>query len=661
MSSAGTPWVERNRELVIAAIEHVRGQLEAHARGTAPHPDRLAAAEAAVEATGGPSGLASLVKSFGLSRFERDVLLLCAAFEMDGSVAPACAAASDPRRPYPTFGLAMAAFPSGHWTAITPAGPLRYYRLVEVDPSEGLSLGRLRIDERILHYLAGVPWLDLRLQSLLEHLPVTQGVSLVDGHRAAAERIAGMWARWRGQPADTWAAIQVSGTDAGTRELVVSEACRSAGVALLALRSADVPPGPIERDALARLWSRESALCAAAIMVDVDDVEHVETLRGIAALLERLCGPVVISSRDPLRLRRRAAVRVELGAATTREQEMLWRAHLGPMAERLEGTVTELASHFQIGPIAMRAVVADVTECLADDRDAADSRTLAAATWTACRRQARPRLDDLAQRITPNAGFEELVLPSEEAKMLRSIAAHVRQRSVVYERWGFGRKGGRGLGITALFSGASGTGKTMAAEVLANELDLDLYRIDLSQVVSKYIGETEKNLRRIFDAAEEGGAILLFDEADALFGKRSEVKDSHDRYANLEISYLLQRMEAYRGLAILTSNMRSALDVAFTRRLRFIVEFPFPGVEERAAIWARVFPRDVPLDGIDVSRLAGLNVTGGIIRNIALGAAFLAADAGSPVRMVHMRHAASLELLKLERTATEAELGGWSP
>jgi len=660
VSPATTPWLERNRDLVIASIEHVRGRLEAHARGTAAAPDRLAAADAAVEATGGPSGLASLINAFGLSRFERDVLLLCAAFELDGTVAPACAAASDPRRPYPTFGLAMAAFPNGHWSAITPAGPLRFFRILEIDPTDGLSLGRLRIDERILHYVAGVPWLDQRLQGLLECLPATPDLSLVDGHRAAAERIAGMWARWRGQPADSWAAIQVSGTDAGTRELVVSEACRHAGLTLLALRSGDVPAGALERDALARLWLRESALCAAALMIDVDDVEHAEILRAIAALIERLRGAVVISSRDPLRLRRRTAVRVELAAATTREQEGLWRAHLGPMAERLDGAVTELASHFQLGPIAMRAVVADVTEQLADAGDTSDPATLAGATWTACRRQARPRLDDLAQRIAPNAGFDELVLPPDEAKMLRSIAAHVRQRSVVYERWGFGRKDGRGLGITALFSGASGTGKTLAAEVLATELDLDLYRIDLSQVVSKYIGETEKNLRRIFDAAEEGGAILLFDEADALFGKRSEVKDSHDRYANLEISYLLQRMESYRGLAILTSNMRSSLDVAFTRRLRFIVEFPFPGIEERTAIWARVFPSDVPLDGIDLARLAGLNVTGGIIRNIALGAAFLAADAGSPVRMDHLRQAASLELLKLERTATEAELGGWS-
>src|SRR5438876_2806262 len=181
---------------------------------------------------------------------------------------------------------------------------------------------------------------------------------------------------------------------------------------------------------------------------------------------------------------------------------------------------------------------------------------------------------------------------------LRQIAAHVRRRTTVNETWGFASKSSRGLGITALFSGASGTGKTMAAEVLANELRLDLYRIDLSQIVSKYIGETEKNLRRVFDAAEEGGSILLFDEADALFGKRSEVKDSHDRYANIEVSYLLQRMEAYRGLAILTTNMKNALDAAFQRRIRFVVQFPFPDAAQRAEIWQRIFPANTPTEGV---------------------------------------------------------------
>ena len=182
----------------------------------------------------------------------------------------------------------------------------------------------------------------------------------------------------------------------------------------------------------------------------------------------------------------------------------------------------------------------------------------------------------------------------EQKWLLRQIAIHVRQRAKVYQTWGFASKGSRGLGISALFAGLSGTGKTMAGEVLANELKLDLYRIDLSQVVSKYIGETEKNLRRVFDAAEEGAAILLFDEADALFGKRSEVKDSHDRYANIEVSYLLQRMETYRGLAILTTNQKSAIDLAFLRRIRFVVEFPFPEAAQRAEIWRRIFPRRPP-------------------------------------------------------------------
>jgi SpoVK/Ycf46/Vps4 family AAA+-type ATPase len=213
--------------------------------------------------------------------------------------------------------------------------------------------------------------------------------------------------------------------------------------------------------------------------------------------------------------------------------------------------------------------------------------------------------------------------------------------------------------VSALFAGPSGTGKTTAAEILARELRLDLYRIDLSAVVSKYIGETEKNLRRLFDAADEGGAILLFDEADALFGKRSEVKDSHDRYANIEVSYLLQRMEAYRGLAILTTNQRQALDPAFLRRLRFVVQFPFPGTEQRAEIWRRIFPREAPLEGFDPQRLAQLNVTGGTIRNIALSAAFFAADEDEPIRMRHLLSAARTEHAKIEKPLTDAEVAGW--
>jgi SpoVK/Ycf46/Vps4 family AAA+-type ATPase len=288
-----------------------------------------------------------------------------------------------------------------------------------------------------------------------------------------------------------------------------------------------------------------------------------------------------------------------------------------------------------------------------------DSASCFASLWQECRNQTRSHIDDLSQRIDAVANWDDLVLPQPEKDTLQEIIAHVRRRSVVYEKWGFGGKSDRGLGISAVFAGGSGTGKTMAAEVIAGALHLDLYRIDLSSVVSKYIGETEKNLRRVFDAADGGGAILLFDEADALFGKRSEVKDSHDRYANIEVSYLLQRMESYRGLAILTTNMKSALDTAFLRRIRFVVQFPFPNVEQRVHIWRRIFPDQAPVDGIDSERLAQLNVAGGNIKNIALAAAFLAADHAEPIRMSHVLRAARSEYAKLEKPLTDAEVAGW--
>ena len=280
--------------------------------------------------------------------------------------------------------------------------------------------------------------------------------------------------------------------------------------------------------------------------------------------------------------------------------------------------------------------------------------------WAEALGQARPALDDLMQRIDTKATWDDLVLPGRQSEMLHQLAAQVRARPTVYGEWGFSERSSRGLGITALFAGPSGTGKTMAAECLARELQLDLYRIDLSAVISKYIGETEKNLRRVFDAADAGGAVLLFDEADALFGKRSEVKDSHDRHANIEVSYLLTRMETYRGLAILTTNMRDALDTAFLRRLRFIVDFPFPDVAQRSAIWANIFPAAVPMADIDFERLAELSVTGGTIHNIALNAAFLAADQGSPVDTRHLAAAARSEFSKLRRPLDESHFGGSS-
>ncbi|MBD1941410.1 ATP-binding protein, partial [Coleofasciculus sp. FACHB-712] len=348
---------------------------------------------------------------------------------------------------------------------------------------------------------------------------------------------------------------------------------------------------------------------------------------------------------------------------------------LGEAAESLNGHLDTLVSHFSLSAPSIYAVCTEAkgrgenkeSLCSLSPQSSVLSpqssplspqETLSNLLWDTCRSQARQRLNDLAQPIIPGASWDELVLPEAQRQVLRDIAAHVRQRAKVYENWGFGGSG-RGLGISALFAGGSGTGKTMAADVLAGELQLDLYRIDLSSVISKYIGETEKNLRRVFDAAEAGGAILLFDEADALFGKRSEVKDSHDRHANIEVAYLLQRMEAYRGLAILTTNLKGSLDQAFLRRIRFIVQFPFPDATQRAEIWQRIFPRKTPTEGLDPVKLARLNVAGGNIRNIALNAAFIAADANEPVGMQHILQAAKSEYVKLERPLTDAEVKGW--
>jgi SpoVK/Ycf46/Vps4 family AAA+-type ATPase len=277
-----------------------------------------------------------------------------------------------------------------------------------------------------------------------------------------------------------------------------------------------------------------------------------------------------------------------------------------------------------------------------------------------CRASVRQRLDELAQRVDTAAHWSDLVLPEGQLATLRQIGSQVRQRTRVHDQWGFARQGTRGLGVTALFTGESGTGKTMAAEVLANDLNLDLYRIDLSAMVSKYIGETEKNLRRVFDAAEDGGVILLFDEADALFGKRSEIRDSHDRFANIEVSYLLQRMEAYQGLAILTTNLKHSVDVAFLRRLRFVVSFPFPDQFQRESIWRAMFPPEAPHVGLDFRKLAMLNAAGGHIRNIALNAAFLAAETDTPIGMNHLLQAARGEAVKRERQFSDVEIRGWT-
>ncbi|HYO90098.1 MAG TPA: AAA family ATPase, partial [Pyrinomonadaceae bacterium] len=277
--------------------------------------------------------------------------------------------------------------------------------------------------------------------------------------------------------------------------------------------------------------------------------------------------------------------------------------------------------------------------------------------YRAARAQSGQRLSTLARKITPLYKWEDIILPADRLEQLKEVCAHAVHHQRVFDEWGFNRKISRGRGLSVLFVGESGTGKTMAAEIIAGELKLDLYKIDLSCLISKYIGETEKNLSKIFAEAEQSNAVLFFDEADAIFGKRSEVKDSHDRYANIEVNYLLQRIEDYEGTVILASNFQKNIDESFTRRIRFIIEFPFPEADYRRRIWQNMFPPDTPLDPeLDWDFLAGkMRLTGGSIKNIALGAAFLAANNSGHVGMKQIIYAVKREFQKTGRLCVKAD------
>jgi hypothetical protein len=648
-------WLEANQRYLMAALGMVREALERHSDRAADPPEtggesaeeRLREASLALPA---PAALDTLCAVFGLSSFERDVLLLGVGPDLDSSFPALCAGGNgDPQRSYPTFGLAMAALADAHWSALSSAGPLRHWRLLEIEARNGLTSAPLHVDERILSFMTGLFEIDQRLVGLVS--PLSDAVDPPPSHLPVVHRLAGVWTQdndGTGIPL-----VQISGPDHACKRAIAAAAAASVEVGVYCIDAADIPSSPSDRESLARLWEREAALGAGVLMVECNELDSGESQRPLRAFLERLRCPVVLASREPLPTRRVHTVQLEVGKPTSGEQIMLWRRELGAAAAVLDGQIEGAAAHFRLGLNGIRSASARARTELSRGGDAKPGSW---SLWEACREQARPRLEDLARRIDPVARWDDLVLPEAQRRLLRDIAMQVRQRATVYESWGFAAKCRYGLGISALFTGDSGTGKTMAAEVVANELRLDLYCIDLSQVVSKYIGETEKNLRRVFDAAEDGGAVLLFDEADALFGKRSEVKDSHDRYANIEVSYLLQRMEAYHGLAILTTNMKKALDKAFLRRIRFVVHFPFPDHDSRAEIWRRIFPPETPTNGLDPTRLAGLSVTGGNIRNIALNAAFVAAEEGSPVSVEHLLHAARCEYAKLERSLTDREL-----
>ncbi len=517
----------------------------------------------------------------------------------------------------------------------------------------------MRIDNRILCYLLGEPAHDEKLVGLIEPIEIETitAIPLPPIYQTIVNQISQIWSNTNDQKISP---IQLYSDEPESKQAIAAAACQKAGSKLIEINAIILPENPKEIEKLTRHWQRESRLSNTTLFLDTEDILRGDATKNqaITKLIGNIKSQVIISAQERQPPRKHSPVAIDVPKLSYSEQIVIWREILGSEAEKMEQYIRKLASYFNLTPSGISAAYITAKSSL-NNSEASETEMLENALWNACRIQARPHLDDLAQRIVSKAKWSDLILPEKEIKTLREIVAQVIRRAKVYSHWGFGGKGERGFGISVLFSGSSGTGKTMAAEAIASVLGLDLYRIDLSCVISKYIGETEKNLQRIFKAASHGGAILLFDEADALFGKRTEVKDSHDRNANMEVSYLLQEMEAYQGLAILTTNFPQSIDNAFLRRLRYIVKFPFPDPSARAKIWRGVFPDQTPTEGLNFQKLARLNVSGGSIRNIALNGAFLAADAEEPVMMKYLLEAARTECIKIEHLLTEPEIKGW--
>jgi hypothetical protein len=616
--------------------------------------------------------LAALAERFGLSPFDMKALLVCVAPDIDLRYERIYAYLQDDvNRKRPTVDLVlrllspMLAQRLDTRPRFSLEAPLRRHGLVTLrgggyDTNAPLLARPLEADERVVAYLTGSDAPDPSLRPFVTVLPLASPDADADDHARLAGQAADLAAGLASLGHPT-AAVLVGETGSGKR-LLAAETCRHLGLGLIVVETArllqaDAPPAAV------RAVFREAALQGTGIYWSGADRLWSEGDRGAAAraavldelldsrALVLLGGP--IGWEAPATVAGSGLLRVDLPIPDLPERLRLWRDALAavsaPVPARVDKSLPGLAAGFRLTSGQIRDALAHARG-LAASRDAtAGDHPSPAELYAGSRAVSGRGLAALCRELRPRVGWRDIVLHDDTVAQLQEICSTVRHRGRVLEDWGFAVRLSGGTGTTALFAGPSGTGKTMAAEVIAGEIGVALFRIDLAGVVSKWIGETEKNLDRLFRAAENSNAILFFDEADALFGKRSEVRDSHDRYANIEISYLLQKMEAYDGVAILATNMRQQLDEAFLRRLSFSVIFSFPEEDERLRIWKAVWPRELPrAQDVDLAVLSRFKLTGGNIRNIVLAAAYLAAASKSRrVTMAHLRHAVRREYQKL--------------
>jgi SpoVK/Ycf46/Vps4 family AAA+-type ATPase len=620
--------------------------------------------------------LETIRQLFGLSPFDVDVLLICLAPEFDQRYALLYAYLQDDvTRKQPGVELVLNLFCQSFEYKLyarerfAPDSPLIKNRLLTLsdyrdDSAETLLNKRIKIEERILEFILGSNKISPALAAFARHIVPenrTEELMLPDSLKSHIKRVICDRDMLEKQMIFSFRGDYGSGKQAAAEAI-----CHDLGLDLLGI---DLDPllnkGMGDFLSIIRLIHREANLLGSAVYWKGFDILLVEDRRSLLNdLINEIKdweGIAFLGGRgvwEPKNeIHNQLFISVDFPYPNYEEREKIWRSLLNgsiPIEGDIDLNTLANGFRFTVGQI-KDAIVTARNHALWNDPNA---RGLGMGDlFKGCRAQSNRKLEELSQRIIPKYTWDDIVLPKDQKAQLREICIQMKYKHVVYGKWGFERKVSLGRGLTILFSGPSGTGKTMAAEILGGELNLDLYKIDIATVVSKYIGETEKNLSKIFKEAETSNAILFFDEADAIFGKRSEVKDAHDRYSNIEIAFLLQKMEEYEGITILASNLRSNIDESFVRRMQFIVEFPFPDEDSRFRIWKGLFPAEAPVGGeVDFRLLAkNLNITGGNIKNIGLKAAHVAAANGKKVRMEHLIEASKRELQKTGMLYSDAD------
>jgi SpoVK/Ycf46/Vps4 family AAA+-type ATPase len=623
--------------------------------------------------------LPHLARLFGLTPLEAGAVAACLALEADLKYEKLYAFLQDDlTRKGPSLDLLLrllASAPGERLRARALFAPQEtlfrshILRYTDADSDSPRLARAVRLDERVTNYLLGVGGIGREAQSCVRDTPATRPLAELRWDDELKDRLLDVTREHLRSPlpARRKLIFHFHGPDGTGKKTLAAALCGELGTRLLVVDLRRVLGGPHDFEEGLRAVMREAILRPAALFIEhfdllADDDEKLSAhRRALADAVEDFSWLTFIATTNEWEpagmFGEHLLLGVALPAPDAEERALLWGALADADASFAPGVEwEELAARFRLTPGQLRdAHVA--ARNYAHLREGDGAQVSADDLNRACRAQSNQRLGKLARKLALRHDWDDLVLPPDSLAHLRELCAQVRHRQTVFGAWGFERRLGLRRGLCALFYGPSGTGKTMAVEVIARALELDAYKIDLSTVVSKYIGETEKNLSRIFEEAEDSNAVLFFDEADALFGKRSEVKDAHDRYANIETGYLLQRIEEFEGLVILATNLRKNIDEAFFRRMSVAVEFPFPEEADRYRLWRRHFPDAAPLaEDVDFNFLAGrLQLAGGNIKNIAVGAAFMAAANSGRIHMRHVIRAARREYEKIGRMCTETE------